>query len=111
MYNSFKLRHPWKQQLPEHDLVYELWCWQFLRFQQSVADKVLAAVGSGVSGRKFAEELAVRGGQGGRNNYDALAGLGQDGLTACLNSWRPHGEQSQLASEQLQRFIKEFFSW
>lgn len=44
-YNSFRLRHPWKEQLPEHDLVYELWCWQFLRFQQWVADKVIAAVG------------------------------------------------------------------
>jgi hypothetical protein len=80
-------------------------------FQQWVADRVLSAVGGGVSGRKLAEELALRAGQGGRNNYDALAGLGQDGLTACLNSWRQQGKESQLASEQVQRFVKEFFNW
>jgi hypothetical protein len=111
IYNRFRLRHPWKGKLPEHDLVYEQWCWRFRLFQRWVADRVLSAVAAGVSGQKFAEELSVRAGQGGRNNYDALAGLGQDGLTACLNSWPQQGEQSQLVSEQVQRFVKEFFSW
>jgi hypothetical protein len=111
MYNSFKLRHPWKENLPEHDLVYEQWCWRFRLFQRWVADRVLSAVAAGVSGKKFAEELAVRAGRGGRNNYDALAGLGHDGLSACLNSWRRQGTQSQLASDQVQRFVKEFFNW
>jgi hypothetical protein len=111
MYNSFKLRHPWKEKLPEHDLVYEQWCWRFRLFQRWVADRVLSAVAAGVSGQKYAEELAVRTGQGGRNNYHALEGLGQDGLTACLNSWRQQGTQSQLASDLVQRFVKEFFNW
>jgi hypothetical protein len=111
MYNSFKLRHRWKEKLPEHDLVYEKWCWQFRLFQRWVADRVLSAVAAGVSGQKFAEELALRADQGGRKNYEALAGLGQDGLTACLNSWRPQGTQPQLASEQVRRFVKEFFNW
>jgi hypothetical protein len=111
IYNRFKLRHPWKEKLPERDLVYEQWCWRFRLFQRWAADRFLSALGGGVSGQKFAEELAVRAGQGGRNNYEALAGLGQNGLTACLNSWRPQGEESQLASDQVLRFVKEFFSW
>jgi hypothetical protein len=111
IYNRFKLRHPWKEKLPERDLVYQQWCWRFRLFQQWVVDKILPPVGRGISGQAFAEELTVRAGQGGRNNYDALAGLGQDGLTACLNSWQQQGEQSQLASEQIQRFVSEFFSW
>jgi hypothetical protein len=111
IYNRFKLRHPWKEKLPERDLVYEQWCSRFRLFQQWAADRFLSALGGGASGQKFAEELAVRAGQGGQNNYEALAGLGQNGLTACLNSWRPQGEESQLASDQVQRFVKEFFSW
>jgi hypothetical protein len=110
IYNRFKLRHPWKEKLPERDLVYEQWCWRFHFFQQWVADKVLPAVAGGVSGQKFAEDLALRAGQGGRNNYNALAALGQDGLAACLNSWRQQRGQSQLACEQIRRFAKEFFS-
>ena len=111
IYNSYKLRHPWKERLPEHDLVYEQWCWQFRSFQQWVADRILSAVARGVSGQKLADELALRTGQGGRNNHDALAGLGRDGLTACLNSWPQQGKESQLASEQVQQFVGEFFSW
>jgi hypothetical protein len=111
IYNRFKLRHPWKEKLPERDLVYEQWCWRFRVFQQWVADRTQSAVAGGLSGQAFAEELALRTGQGGRINYEALAGLGPDGLTACLNSWPQQGEQSQLASEQVQRFVKEFFSW
>ncbi len=111
IYNRFKLRHPWKEKLPEHDLVYEQRCWRFRIFQQWVADRVLAAADRDVSGRELAEELVLRTRQGGRINYEALAGLGRDGLTACLNSWRPQGGQSQLAAEQVQRFVKEFFSW
>ena len=63
------------------------------------------------SGHNFAEELALRSGPGGRNNYNALAGLGRDGLTACLNSSRQPGAQSSLPPEQIQRFVREFFSW
>jgi hypothetical protein len=111
IYNRFKLRHPWKEQLPERDLVYEQWCWQFRLFQQWVADKVLSAVARGVSGQKFAEELALRAGQGGRLNYEAFVGLGQDGLTACLNLSLRQREQSQLASEQVERFVSEFLNW
>jgi hypothetical protein len=110
-YNSFKLRHPWKEKLPEHDLVYEQWCWRFRLFQQWVAGRVLSALAGGVSGQKFAEELALRAGQGGRNNYDALAGLGRDGLTACLKSRPEQGTQSPWTSEQIQRFVGEFFNW
>jgi hypothetical protein len=44
-YNSYKRRHPWKEKLPEHDLVYEQWCWQFRCFQQWVAGRVLPAIG------------------------------------------------------------------
>lgn len=111
VYSRFKLRHPWKEKLPEHDLVYEQWCRRFRLFQQWVADRVLAAMVGGVSGQKFAEELALRVGRGGRLNYEALAGLGRDGLTACLNSWRQPGTQSRVAPEQVQQFVKEFFSW
>src|SRR5713226_4571649 len=57
IYNRFKLRHPWKEKLPERDLVYEQWCWRFRLFQQWVADVVLTAIDGGVSGRKLAEEL------------------------------------------------------
>jgi hypothetical protein len=111
IYNRFKLRHRWKEKLPERDLVYEQWCWRFQLFQQWVADKVLPAIDGRASGTKFAEGLAMRAGQGGRHNYEALAGLGRDGLTACLNSRRPQGKQSPWTSEQVQRFVKEFFSW
>jgi hypothetical protein len=111
IYNRFRLRHRWKEKLPERDLVYEQWCWRFRFFQQWVVDRMVSAVGGGVSGRMLAEELALRAGQGGRINYDALAGLGEGGLTACLNSYRPQGKQSQLASEQVQRFVRDFFSW
>ncbi len=88
IYNRFKLRHPWKEKLPERDLVYDQWCSQFRLFQQWVVARVLSAVRGGLSGEKFAEELALRRGLGGRLNYQALAGLGQDGLAACLKSWR-----------------------
>jgi len=111
IYNSFKLRHPWKEKLPERDSVYEQWCWRFRLFQQWVADKILPSVGRGVSGQAFAEELALRSGQGGRINYEALAGLGQDGLAACLNSWQPQRTEPRLASAQVKRFVKEFFNW
>ncbi len=110
IYNSYKLRHPWKEKLPEQDLVYEKWCGQFRLFQQWVADKVLPAIAGGVSGKKFAEELALRAGRGGRLNYEAFVGLGQDGLTACLNSWLQLEEQSQLVPEQVQQFVRELFS-
>jgi hypothetical protein len=111
MYNSFKLRHPWKEKLPERDLVYDQWCSRFRLFQQWVADRVRSAVAASVTGQKFAEELARRAGQGGRINYDALVGLGQDGLTACLNSWLQMREQSHMTLEHVQRFVGEFFSW
>lgn len=111
LYNRFKLRHRWKEKLPERDVVYEQWCERFRLFQQWVAERVLPALNGSVSGQKFAEELALRAGQGGQNNYEALAGLGTDGLTACLNSWRPHGKESPGTSDQAQRFVKEFFSW
>jgi hypothetical protein len=111
IYNSYKRRHPWKEKLPEHDLVYEQWCWQFRCFQQWVGGRVQPAICEGKSGHSFAEELALRSGPGGRNNYNALAGLGRDGLTACLNSSRQPGAQSSLPPEQIQRFVREFFSW
>lgn len=110
-YNSYRVRHPWKEKLPEQDLVYEQWCWQFRCFQQWVAGRVLPPIGEGESGQEFAAGLALRSGRGGRNNYDALAGLGQAGLTACLNSWRPLGAQTAVASAQVHRFVREFFSW
>jgi hypothetical protein len=111
VYNRFKVRHRWKEELPQRDLVYEQWCWRFRFFQQWAADKVLPAIDGRASGQKFAEELALRTGQGGRFNYEALAGLGKDGLMACLNSWRPQGKQSPWTSERVERFVKEFFSW
>jgi len=110
-YNSFKLRHPWKEKLPERDLVYEQWCWRFDFFQQWVAGRVLSAVAGGVSGQRFAEDLALRSGQGGRNNYDALAGLGGHGLAACVNSWGYPKARSEPAPQQVERFIREFFNW
>jgi len=88
LYNGFKLRHPWKENLQERDAVYGGWCSRFHMFQQWVADIILSGIGRGLSGEKFAEELALRRGQGGRINYQDLAGLGKEGLAACLNSWR-----------------------
>ena len=110
-YNSYRVRHPWKEKLPKQDLVYEQWCWQFRFFQQWVAGRVLPAIREGESGKRFAEQLALRSGRGGRNNYDALAGLGPAGLTACLKSRRPLGAQSPKASAKVHRFAREFFSW
>jgi hypothetical protein len=110
IYNRFKLRHPWKEKLSERDLVYEQWCWRFRFFQQWVADLILSAVKRGLSGEKFAEELAHGRGQGGRNNYRALAGLGQDGLVACLNSWPSQRTAPPLLATQVKRFVREFFN-
>ena len=111
IYNRFKLRHPWKEQLPERDLVYEQWVSRFHFFQQGVAGRVLSAVSEGLSGQKFAEELALRRGHGGRMNYEALSGLGQDGLAACLNSWRSQRIEPPLSATQVKRFVREFFNW
>ena len=111
IYNRFKLRHRWKEHLPERDLVYEQWCWQFRFFQQWVADKMLPAAGESGPRWELAEELALRAGHGGRLNYEALAGLGRDGLIACLNSRRQEGKQSPWTSEKVQRLANEFFSW
>lgn len=110
VYNSFKLRHPWKEKLPERDLVCEQWCWRFRLFQQWVADTILPQLGGGVSGQTFAEELALSLGQGGRINYRALAALGKDGLLECLNSWQSQGTEPRLASAQVKRFVKDFFN-
>jgi hypothetical protein len=113
IYNSFKIRHPWKEELPERDLVYEQWLSRFRLFQQWAVGRVLSAVGRGVSGQAFAEELALRAGQGGRINHEALVSLGEEGLTACLNSWLGQGSSQpwELSSEQVRRFVKEFFRW
>ena len=103
---------PWKEKLPEQEfyVLREVVRGQFRLFQQWVADKVLPAIAGGVSGKEFAEELALRAGRGGRLNYEAFVGLGQDGLTACLNSWLQLEEQSQLVPEQVQQFVRELFS-
>ncbi len=110
IYNRFKLRHPWKEKLPERDLVYEQWCWRFQFFQQWVVDIILSAIKRGLSGEKFAEELAHGRGQGGRNNYRALAGLGQDGLAACLKSCRSQRTAPPLLAAQVKRFVRKFFN-
>jgi hypothetical protein len=111
IHNRFKLRHPWKEQLPERDLVYEGWCRRFRSFQQWVADIILSATKRGWSGKQFAEELVLRRSQGGRYNYKALKALGRDGLAACLNSWLSQETEAQMTRTQVQRFVREFFNW
>lgn len=39
IYNGFKLRHPWKEQLPERDLVYEQWCRNSVSFSNGPRTK------------------------------------------------------------------------
>lgn len=109
LYNHFKLRHPWKEALPQRDPVYEQWCWRFRLFQQWVADKILSEIRRGLSGEKFAEELALRRGKGGRINYQTLAGLGPEGLAAALNSWRSQSTEPPLSAAEVKKFVSEFF--
>lgn len=111
IYNSFKLRHPWKEKLPECDLVYELWYGRFRFFLQWVADTVLPPMVRGMSGQALAEQLALRGGEGGRITYEALTSLGEDGFIACLSLQQSKGARVWPALRQIKRFATEFFGW
>lgn len=107
-YNRFKERHPWREQLPQHDPVYGRWYWMFRQFQHWAVDKILASLESEWSGEQMAHELLEKRGEGGRLNYHAISSLGEEGLLAAVKVRILPKAKSKISIVQARKFIREF---
>jgi hypothetical protein len=60
VYNMARLRHPWKEALPNRDLLYDGWLWRFELYKRSVAPWFRAPLLQGIPGARYANDIANR---------------------------------------------------
>ena len=110
LYNKFKSRQPWKEKLPNRDLVYEQWYFRFRFFQQWVSGILLDPICRNLSGQVFAESLFTRS-QGGPIIYKAVESLTRDGILAMVDTLPHQPPERALVPAQVEQFVDEFLAF